>query len=64
LEWMVEMRLDVKDKGNAKEFAGWVEGDVIKEERGEMERLGLKERAVMRKVKSIAFVWYMAEVMK
>jgi len=29
-----------------------------------MERLGLKERAVMRKVKSIAFVWYMAEVMK
>jgi len=64
LEWLAEMGLDVKEKGNAKEFAGWVEGDVIKEERGEMERLGLKERAVMRKVKSIAFVWYMAEVMK
>jgi len=64
LEWMMDMGMDMKEKGNAKEFAGWVEGDVIKEERSEMERLGLKDRAVMRKVKSIAFVWHMAEVMK
>jgi len=64
LEWMAEMRLDTKEKGNAKDFAGWVECDVIKEERGEMERLGLKERVVMKKVKSIAFVWYMAELTK
>jgi len=29
MEWLAEMGLDVKEKGNAKEFAGWVEGDVI-----------------------------------
>ena len=64
LEWMAEMGMDVREKKNAKEFAGWVEGDVLKEEKGEMKRLGLKEVAVMRKVKSLAFVWYMAELLK
>jgi hypothetical protein len=58
LEYLSETGLDLYDRGNARVFAVWVIKDILKEEKSEVQELGLKEKAVESLIKTRAFKWY------